>query len=93
MASVIPSRRYNMSNLGFFATGTALGPPTVPASTVALVNPYGQDCWVYITGGTVTVIKINGVTTGLTAGTFCVEATQNISITQSGAPTWVWVAC
>ncbi len=81
-----------MSNLGYFATGTALGPPTVPASTVALTNPYAQDCLVYVSGGTVTVIKVNGVTTGLTSGTFIVEATQTIAITQSSTPTWVWVA-
>lgn len=82
-----------MSNLGYFSTGTLLpNQPAVPASTVALTNPYGQDCWVYITGGTVTVIKINGVTTGLTSGTFMLEATQNISTTNTGSPSWVWVA-
>ena len=82
-----------MSNLGYFATGAALGPPAIPASTVALVNPYLQDCIVYIAGGTVTVIAINGVTTGLLSGTFLVEATQKIAITYSVVPTgWVWIA-
>jgi hypothetical protein len=82
-----------MSNLGYYSTGTLLpNQPAVPASTVALTNPYAQDCIVYVTGGTVTVIKVNGVTTGLTAGTFIVEATQTISTTNTGAPTWVWVA-
>jgi hypothetical protein len=47
---------------------------------------------VYVSGGTVTVIKIDGVTTGLTSGTFLVEATHSINITYSGVPTWVWVA-
>ena len=79
-------------NAGYFSTGTALGPPTVPATTVALTNPYLTDCIVYITGGTVTAIVVGGVTTGLTAGTFIVEATKTISITYSAAPTWVWVA-
>ena len=81
-----------MSNLGYYATGTALGPPTVPATTVNLTNPYLQDCQVFIAGGTVTAIVIGGVTTGLTSGTFIVEATKTISITYSAAPTWVWVA-
>ena len=82
-----------MSNLGYFATGTALGPPTIPASTVALTNPYLQDCIVYIAGGTVTVIAVGGVTTGLTSGTFIVEATKTIAITYSVVPTgWVWIA-
>ena len=81
-----------MPNDGYFSTGTALGPPTVPATTVALVNPYLTDCLVYISGGTVTVIAIDGVTTNLTSGTFLVEATHKIAITYSAAPTWVWVA-
>lgn len=81
-----------MANFGYFSTGAALGPPTLPASTVALKNPYLQDCLVYVSAGTVTVIAINGVTTGLTSGTFLVEANQTINITYSSAPTWVWVA-
>lgn len=79
-------------NAGYFSTGTALGPPTVPATTVALVNPYLTDCLVYISGGTVTAIVIDGVTTGLTSGTFLLQATHKISITYSVAPSWVWVA-
>ena len=82
-----------MSNLGYFSTGTALGPPAIPATTVKLANPYAQDCMVYIAGGTVTVIAINGVITGLTSGTFLVEATQTIAITYSVVPTsWTWIA-
>jgi hypothetical protein len=82
-----------MTNAGYYSTGTALGPPTIPASTVALTNPYLTDCVVYIAGGTVTVIKVNGVTTGLTSGTFIVEATQSIAITYSVVPTsWAWMA-
>lgn len=81
-----------MSNLGYYSTGLALTAPTMPASTVALKNPFLQDCLVYVSGGTVTAIVINGVTTGLTSGTFLVEANQTIAITQSAAPTWVWVA-
>ena len=81
-----------MTNDGYFSSGAALGPPAVPASTVALVNPYLQDCMVYISGGTVTAIVIDGVTTGLTSGTFILEANHKIAITYSVAPTWVWVA-
>ena len=81
-----------MTNAGYYDSGAALGPPTVPASTVALTNPYLTDCIVYISGGTVTVISINGVTTNLTSGTFIVEATKTIAITYSSVPTWVWVA-
>jgi hypothetical protein len=75
---------------GFNPVG-ALGPPAVPASTVACPNPYVVDCDVYITGGDVTVIEIDGVATGLITGSFFVKAGSSITITYNpGAPTWVW---
>lgn len=72
--------------------GTAPAPanPSVPATTVAQTNNYGYPCLVTISGGTVTVIKINSVTTGLTSGAFTVGAGETIAITYSVAPTWQW---
>ena len=85
-----------MPNDGYFATGAALTAPTVPATGVAITNPFLTDCIVYINanGATITAITINGVATGLTtSGTFIVEALKTISITYTVAtPTWVWVA-
>jgi len=81
-----------MPNDGYYSTGAAFTAPTVPVSTVVLTNPFQTDCVVYISGGTVTVIAVNGVTTGLTSGTFIVEALKTIAITYSVVPTWVWVA-
>ncbi len=74
------------------ATGViSVAQPAVPASTVALANPTGVDCVVYVAGGTVTVVAINGVATGLTSGAFYVSAGATITLTYSVAPTWVWV--
>lgn len=68
------------------------GPPSVPATTVAFTNPYNFNINVYIHGGTVTVIAVNGTTTGLTSGSFWVGCGQTITLTYSVAPTWVWMA-
>lgn len=85
-----------MTNDGYFSSGTALGPPTVPATTVALTNPYLQDCLVFINanGATISNITIGGVATGLVAGGMViVQATKTISISYTVAtPTWVWIA-
>ena len=81
-----------MPNDGYYSTGAALTAPAVPATTVAITNPFLTDCVVYISGGTVTQITIGGVNTGLTSGTFIVEAQKTIAITYSVVPTWVWVA-
>lgn len=79
------------NNLGYNPLG-AITAPAVPATTVAYTNNTGLDCTVFVTGGTVTVIKVNAATTGLTSGTFRVPAGQTIAITYTVAPTWVWIA-
>ena len=76
-------------NPGYNPVGV-LGPPAVPATTVAYTNAYGVDAQVFIAGGTVTVIKIGSFTTGLTSGMFVVPAGQTITITYSSVPTWTW---
>ena len=65
--------------------------PAVPATTVAVTNtsPYTMD--VVITGGTVTAVKVDGVTIGaLVAGRFRVRSGSTIAWVGSAAPTWQW---
>ncbi len=76
------------NNRGYNPVGNAT--PAVPNTTVAYTNAYGQDCMVVISGGTVTVIAVNGTTTGLTSGTVIVPANGTITLTYSVAPTWTW---
>lgn len=65
--------------------------PAMPASTVPVTNATGQGMDVQIAGGTVTVITVNGVVTGLTSGTVYVPPGGTIAITYSVAPVWAWV--
>jgi hypothetical protein len=64
--------------------------PAVPASTVAQFNPAGFPVAVTVTGGTVTVISVNGTATGQTSGTVVVPTAGTITLTYSAAPTWTW---
>lgn len=76
------------------ANGKPHGPqtaPTIPATTVALTNPFPFDCTVYLAGGTVTAVAIGGTATGLTSGMFSVPAGETITLTYSVAPTWTWL--
>lgn len=69
----------------------AVAQPAVPATAVALANPTGVDCTVYVAGGTITVIAINGTATGLIAGTFHLAANATITLTYTVAPTtFLW---
>ncbi|HSX34638.1 MAG TPA: glycosyl hydrolase family 28-related protein [Candidatus Saccharimonadales bacterium] len=68
--------------------------PSVPATTVALRNPFWRDAAVSVTG-TVTGVKIDGVATGATGAiagaTFFVPTGKTIELDYAGgAPTWVW---
>lgn len=80
-----------LANFGTTGNGAETS-PAVPATGVAEDNPNPFPVTVYVTGGTVTEIAVNGVNTGLDAGTFRVPAGGSITLTYSVAPTWVWIA-
>jgi hypothetical protein len=69
-----------------------LTPPSVSATTVALVNPFPYSVIVYVSGGTVSQVAIDGTNTGLTSGGFRVNPGGSIKLTYTVAPTWTWNA-
>lgn len=81
-------------NVGLNPVGN-FGPPAVPASGTALINPAGVDVMIVIdTVGTLTDILIGGTSLGvvpITAMTIRLPAGQTITLTYAGAaPTWKW---
>lgn len=78
------------SNQSGLSLGWITPTPTLPATTVNATNTYGRSVTIYIRGGTVTNITIDGVATGFTSGTFRVQAGGTINITYSVSPTWFW---
>ncbi|MGY1635499.1 hypothetical protein ACI78V_02455 [Geodermatophilus sp. SYSU D00742] len=66
--------------------------PAVPASATALTNAFSSPVQVFVNGGIVSAIHLNGIATGITGGTFRVPPGGTISITYTAAPSWVWVA-
>jgi hypothetical protein len=69
----------------------ATAAPGVPATTVALTNPFWRDAAVTVHGGTVTVIAVDGTATGVTSGTVIVPSGKTITLTYSVLPAWTWV--
>lgn len=78
-----------INNIGYNPVG-AVGPPSVPATTVNYTNAYGYPCQVQVYGGTVTEIDIDDIATGLTSGIFTIPPGGTINITYSAAPSWRW---
>lgn len=64
--------------------------PAVPVSGVAFRNPKFRKAAVYVNGGTVSAVDIDGVTTGQTSGLFILPSGKSITLTYSVAPTWTW---
>ena len=77
------------NNSGYNPVGT-LATPAIPSSGSAYTNAFGTNCTVYVTGGTVSAIAVNGTATGMTSGPVRVAAGQTITLTYSVAPTWTW---
>lgn len=91
------NNRYKNNNLGYNPLST-VAQPAVAASTTAVWNSTGVTCTVYVKGGTLTVITVGGVASGIAAAIGASDAypilvapNQQIAITYSVAPTWVWV--
>lgn len=84
------STSYAKNCIGLNPVGYLSRQPSIPATTVTYTNAFGFDCRVYVIGGTVTAIAINGTATGLTSGQIIVSAGETIRLTYSSAPTWKW---
>lgn len=78
-------------------TGAWAGAPSLAASTVDMTNTSGRPVLVYIAGaGTITVVKVDGATTGLVsttapAGHVRLRRGGVLNITYSVAPTLHWL--
>jgi hypothetical protein len=70
-------------------TGAWAAAPAIAATGVNMVNTSGKPVMVDITGGTITVISINGVATGVITGRFRLGVGDKIAITYSVIPTAV----
>jgi len=70
--------------------GWAVTTPAVPATTVAQANSNPVPVTVYVRGGTVSNISVDGAPLGMTSGTFRVKSGGSIAITYTVAPTWFW---
>jgi len=83
-------QRARDSNQAGLALSWSVTTPAVPASTVNETNTNPKPVTVYVRGGTVTNITVDGVALGFTSGTFRVNSGGTIAITYSVAPTWFW---
>lgn len=71
--------------------GVVVGPPKIPESGKALVNPYFVPVNVYLSGGQVQGVSIANAITGLTQGSFRLSPGKAITLNYLEPPSWVWV--
>ncbi len=70
----------------------AIEAPSLPSSGTPLINPFHAPVSVYIVGGDVTGIAIDGTPTSQVGGNFYLSAGQTITVQYSVAPGWSWFA-
>lgn len=63
--------------------------PALPATGVAIRNPYGRNALVEIVGGTVSSVTVNDGATGFTT-VVLVPANGTIIVNYTAAPSWKW---
>lgn len=78
------------NNRGYNPTGAITSPSVSASGGSGTTNNFGYNCAVCVTGGTVTGIAVDGVTTGLTSGMVIVPRGKSIVLTYTVAPDWTW---
>lgn len=77
--------------LGNISTATTLSPvPAIAASGVDVYNDFPFAVTVYIVGGTITLVHLNGNNTGNGNRRVDLSPGETIRITYTIAPTWIW---
>ena len=84
------TNRQLLNGMAFNGGVAVVSQPAVPASTVAQQNTNSVPVQVVISGGAATSTSVNGIVVGGGDGTYTVPAYGSISVTYTGAPTWVW---
>lgn len=71
----------------------AISTPAMPASGISIVNSEGVRCTVYLSGGNVSGIAVNGqsLPPGLVSGAFDLEPGDSISVSYTSLPQWKWI--
>lgn len=85
---------YPPSLPGIATTPPTITTPSFPASGSAITNTTGVDVIVYVSGGTLSSLVVNGgtVATGTGADFAYVPAGLTVQYGYTGAPSWVWQA-
>lgn len=65
--------------------------PAVPVSNATITNNTVYACTVRISGGTVTVISVNGIFAGFASRSVRLESSDTIMLTYSAATNWAWI--
>ncbi|GAA0505382.1 hypothetical protein [Deinococcus depolymerans] len=79
-----------VNNAGHNPVGQ-LTTPAMSSSGTSFSNPYPYTVRVFVSGGTVSDIRVAGVVTGLTSGMVEVGPQETIRLTYSVVPQWIWL--
>jgi hypothetical protein len=79
------------SGINFNSSVISVTTPSLPASGTAVTNNTGFKVRIFISGGSVNVIAINGTNVGAFTGMLVLLPTETIALTYGTAPAWHWL--
>lgn len=81
---------YLSNNEGYYPV-SMVGSPSFPASDTDYTNDTGYDARIFISGGTINLIKINGAGGLFNGGMVYLRKGETIQINYTGSPSWQWL--
>lgn len=82
----------SIRNLKGFNSTDKIVTPAMPSSGSSVTNNFGVPARVFINGGTISTISINGIASGFTTGAMLtLNPSESITLNYSSAPVWNWI--
>jgi len=88
--NAVPGSYLYISDIQWYNPVGAITAPSIPASGTPAMNTQPFKVQVFVNGGTVSNIAINGANTGMNSGTFLLMPTDTITLFYSSSPSWAW---
>lgn len=85
--NLVPAKRRFVNNVGYNPAGVVFNPPV---TSLTVINNSGVDQFVYLHGGAISIVKVNGVTLAGPSDTVLVPASGSLQIVATGTAHWTW---
>jgi Pectate lyase superfamily protein len=91
IAGSVANTGNRVMNCKGFSAAALVSSPAMVSSGGSVTNSFGVAVRVFIYGGSVSLLRVNGVGAGFSSGVVTLQPGESISLTYSSAPSWNWI--